>query len=104
MAYDEIINKVHVYANRVAQRYHPRMVILFGSYAQGRATENSDIDIAVVCDSLGGDYLENAAELFKMRRDIDLRIEPVLIELDNVNNGFINEILNTGKVLYTASA
>jgi predicted nucleotidyltransferase len=104
MGYDDIINKVEAYSERVAQRYHPRLIVLFGSYARGTATKDSDIDIAVICDALGGDFLERACELFKMRRDIDLRIEPVLIESNDANTGFYNEILKTGKIVYAASA
>ena len=102
MGYEEIIGKVHAYAERIAERYHPKQIIVFGSYAKGTATENSDIDIAVVCDSLSGDYLENTSGLFRLRRDIDLRIEPVLIDLSDANNFFYNEILKTGKVVYSA--
>jgi predicted nucleotidyltransferase len=104
MGYDEIIDKIEAYSKCVRDRYHPKMIVVYGSYARGTATENSDIDIAVVCDALSGDYLENAAELFKLRRDIDLRIEPVLIESNDLENSFYNEIRRTGKIVYTASA
>lgn len=102
MGYEEIINKVQMFAERVAEQYHPKQIIVFGSYARGTATENSDIDIAVVCDGLAGDFLENASALFRLRRDIDLRIEPVLIELNDTENYFYNEILKTGKIVYAA--
>ncbi len=104
MGYDEIVDKVQAYSQRVVQRYHPKMIIVYGSYARGTATQDSDIDIAIICESLGGDYMENAFELFRMRRDIDLRIEPVLIEPDNVRNSFYNDIIKTGKIVYTESA
>jgi predicted nucleotidyltransferase len=104
MGYEEIIDKIEAYSKRIQDRYHPKMIVVYGSYARGTATDNSDIDIAVICDALPGNYLENAAELFKLRRDIDLRIEPVLIETDNADNRFYNEILRTGKIVYTATA
>ncbi len=31
----------------IAQKYHLRAVYLFGSYARGTATENSDIDLLI---------------------------------------------------------
>jgi predicted nucleotidyltransferase len=104
MGYEEISDKIEAYVKRVRRRYHPKMIVVYGSYARGTATENSDIDVAVICDVLAGDYLENAAELFRLRRDIDLRIEPVLIEPDSVANSFYNEIIKTGKIVYKASA
>ncbi len=104
MDYEEIIDKVQAYSKRVAERFHPKMIVVYGSYARGTATENSDIDIAVFCDTLPGDHYEHAAELFRLTRDIDLRIEPILIESDTVQNRFYKEILTTGKIVYKASA
>ena len=33
---------------RIAERFRPEKIILFGSYARGQATEDSDIDLLVV--------------------------------------------------------
>lgn len=104
MGYDEIRDKIEVYSQRVRDRYQPKMIVVYGSYARGTATENSDIDIAVFCDAVPGNHLENAAELFRLSRDIDLRIEPILIESDTFENRFYKEILKTGKIVYKASA
>ena len=104
MGYEEIREKIEAFSRRVQDRYHPRMIVVYGSYARGTATEESDIDVAVICDTLGADYLESAAELFSLRRDIDLRIEPVLLEPDDHVSSFYNEILRTGKVVYRESA
>lgn len=104
MGYEEIVEKVKAYSERVAKRYHPKMIVVYGSYAKGTATEDSDIDVAVVCDTLPEDYLEQAVELFKLRRDIDLRIEPMFIEANNQHDSFYSEILATGKIVYAASA
>ena len=48
---------------------------LFGSVARNRADENSDIDVAII---LGGltNTLDAQIELMRLRRKIDLRIEP----------------------------
>lgn len=104
MGYEEVSDIIEAYSKRVAWRFHPKLIVVYGSYARGTATEDSDIDIAVICEPLEGDHLENAAELFKLRRDIDLRIEPVLIESDDPGSGFYREILRTGKIVYSASA
>lgn len=37
--------------DRVAAEFHPRRVVLFGSYATGMAQEESDVDLLVVTDS-----------------------------------------------------
>src|SRR5436309_8988160 len=36
------------FARRVAERFHPDKIILFGSYAYGTPNEDSDVDILVV--------------------------------------------------------
>ena len=76
------------------------MFLLNGSYAKGTATSDSDIDIAVIVDKLDSDYLDEHAILFKLRRSVDSRIEPVLIEYDEDESGFLREVMNTGYVLY----
>lgn len=102
MGYEEIIDKTKKYSDRVVDFMHPKMVVLYGSYAKGTAHEDSDIDIAVICDSLGDDFLKKSQQLFKLRRGIDSRIEPVLLEQGNDISGFCEEILKIGKVIYSA--
>jgi len=100
MGYEEVIDKTKKYSDRVVDFMHPKMVVLYGSYAKGTAHENSDIDIAVICESVGDDFLIKSQQLFKLRRGIDSRIEPILLEQENDKSGFCEEILKTGKVIY----
>ena len=97
----EIIAFVNQYVYNVVSMLHPDMIVLYGSYAKGSATKESDIDIAVVYNNFTGDFLETARLLYKLRRDIDDRIEPVLLDIKSDKSGFVNEILKTGYVLYT---
>jgi len=57
-------------------------VYLFGSHARGVAEQYSDIDIAVVVAKLprGKGYLEASKSLWKMTDEVDVRIEPILVE------------------------
>ena len=71
-------------------------MILFGSYATGNAREDSDVDVAIVVKTLTGDYFSTRPLLWKIRRQIDDRIEPVLIEKANDESGFLSEIMKTG--------
>jgi len=77
-----------------------RHIVLYGSYAKGIARPDSDIDIAVIADKVEGDYLDQQAKLYRLRRLVDLRIEPVLIEYGQDKSGFLREIMDTGHVLY----
>jgi len=36
---------------RIRDRFNPEKIILFGSYAQGEATEDSDLDLLVVAET-----------------------------------------------------
>jgi predicted nucleotidyltransferase len=97
----EVIEKVKKYAEAVKKIFPVRMVILFGSYAKNCAGEHSDIDVAVVLDHNEKDYLESRRQLFKLRRDIECKIEPVLIERNEKDlSGFFEEISTTGEIVY----
>ena len=38
--------------DRIAQRFHPEKIILFGSWARGDAREDSDLDLLVVLSTV----------------------------------------------------
>ena len=88
------------FSELVSQHMPARHIVLYGSYAKGTARPDSDIDIAVIVDKVEGDYLDQQAKLYRLRRSVDLRIEPVLIEYGQDKSGFLKEIMDTGHVLY----
>ncbi len=102
MDYKEVIEKVKKYSQLVIEAFHPEMIVLYGSYAKGTAGDDSDIDIAIIFDRIGDDYWDSFHKLYKLRREIDSRIEPVLLELENDKSGFCEDILKTGTVIYSA--
>ena len=96
----KVINIVKQFGELVRQNYSVNQIYLFGSYAKGNAKEESDIDVAIVLEKIGDDYLEQSTKLFQLRRKIDLRIEPVLLELNNDISGFLEEIRSNGILVY----
>ena len=96
------IARVKQYAEAVRKSFPVKKVILYGSHARGKARSHSDIDVAVVVRKVEGDLLISERKLFKLRRDIEPMIEPVLLEEDNDPSGFLAEILKTGEVIYSA--
>jgi len=71
----QAIKIVRSYARKLrAGRFPAAQVYLFGSFAKNRAGKDSDIDVAVVSDKLS--KLENSFWLRRIRREVDLRIEP----------------------------
>jgi len=92
---------VKQYAELVKRHFNVEKIILFGSYSKDVAHKDSDIDVAVVLNHVDDDFLATEAKLFRLRRDIDVRIEPVLLEGTNDRSGFLEEILKTGEVIYS---
>ncbi len=70
---------------------------LFGSYVSGKFDDNSDIDLALVMDTLPNSFITQV-ELMKISRKFDTRIQPHPFEESDFNttNPFANEILNKG--------
>ena len=97
---DQVLEIATRYFELVSKELKPRKVLLFGSYARGNWHEFSDIDIAIVVDSIDGDFLDMASMLYRLRRDIDDRIKPVLIEESTYSSGFLEEITKYAKVLH----
>jgi predicted nucleotidyltransferase len=89
----EAIGFVKQYTNVLKENFHVKKVVLYGSYANNTARLDSDIDVAVIFDRVDGDFLMAEAKLYKLRKEIDARIEPVLLEESNDKSGFIEEIL-----------
>ncbi len=71
-------------------------VYLFGSFANGTNREDSDIDVAVVVKNISEDYFAVNPLLWKLRRQVDDRIEPILIDKNNDKSGFLDEIKRNG--------
>jgi len=99
MDYTEVINKLKTYKKLLSKHMAFDQMVLFGSYAKGNAHEESDVDVAIVVQSLSGDFFSTRPLLWKIRRQVDDRIEPVLIETDNDDSGFLAEIMKTGVVI-----
>lgn len=94
------IDAVKRFSESVCKAFEPEMIILYGSYARGTQNESSDIDVAVVVDRVVGDFLDQETLLYRMRRDIDDRIEPILIESTSDRSCFLNTIMSTGEIVY----
>ncbi|MCX6090841.1 MAG: nucleotidyltransferase domain-containing protein [Candidatus Atribacteria bacterium] len=87
------------YGKLVKKKINIRHLYLYGSYAKGTYSPDSDIDVAVVGDDFSGDPIEDTLMLMKIRRKIDNRIEPHPFKTGdfNLSNPFAREIINTGK-------
>ncbi len=92
----EAIDKVKEYKLLLKNYFPLEKVYLFGSYAKNTNRADSDIDVAIVVSHIDGDYFSIHPLLWKLRRQIDDRIEPILIEKDNDSGDFLSEIQKYG--------
>jgi len=78
---------------------HCQKAYLYGSYAKGTFSPDSDIDLALVSANFSGDIIDDQVLLMKLRRTIDPRIEPYPFLPDEFtpDNPFVHEILETGE-------
>ena len=83
------------YKAMVAERLPLKALYLYGSYSKGNYREDSDIDIAVVVESLSDNYFDDTPLLWKLRRRISNLIEPVLLTAD-MDNPLYRDITKTG--------
>ena len=88
------------YIDSISSKYHITQAFLFGSYAKGTFHDDSDIDIAVIVDNVE-DIIDAQIEMMKLRRKIDLRIEPHPIMKNDFdhNDPLSYEILKYGIII-----
>jgi predicted nucleotidyltransferase len=96
-----IRQKILEFYDSVKHDFPVKKVLLYGSYARGQATVDSDIDVAVVLDEENHNQrCDIGARLFHYAFPIDPRIEPRCIFLDEYQHpepcSILSEILRTG--------
>lgn len=79
------------------KEFNPIVIYLFGSAAQNRLRDDSDIDIAFLTDNQVNDYecfvkAQELADVFN--RDVDL------INLNASSTVFKAQVVGTGKIIY----
>jgi uncharacterized protein len=100
MVNQRVIDIVKQYIKIIPKDFGVKKVFLFGSFAKGKEKDDSDIDIALVLEYMP-DFFYAQKQLMKLRRKIDLRIEPHPIKEQDFNslNPFAYEIEQTGIVI-----
>jgi len=92
--------------DRIADEFRPQRIILFGSYACGEPRADSDLDILVIFrDGHAGP--KKAVEILS-RLNPRIPVDLVVRTADDIkrrlhlNDFFLAEVLNHGRVLYEA--
>jgi uncharacterized protein len=94
-------------AARIVQAYQPEQIILFGSYAYGTPTADSDVDLLVILP-YGGKGTRKAAEILNTVNpafpvDLLVRTPTQIQQRLNWNDFFLRNILEKGHILYEAA-
>ena len=97
---DMIRDKVLRFYESAKESLPIRKVLLYGSHAKGRATAESDIDVAVVVDEPDhAKRIEITARLFHWAFRVDPAIEPKCVFWDEYHNhdkaSILAEIIDT---------
>ena len=92
----------------IVREFAPLQVILFGSYAYGTPTENSDVDLLVIMDIPESETSRQAGEILqriprRFRMDLLVRSPEEIAYRISYNDWFLREITEKGDVLYESS-
>lgn len=97
--------KIKEVVDKIAKEFQPEKIILFGSYAWGKPTPDSDVDLFVVKET---DNTREAARkigrlIFPRPFPLDLIVyTPKQVERRQKSGDFfINDVLNKGIILYS---
>jgi predicted nucleotidyltransferase len=101
-------SQIRAFSKAVAQRFRPRKIVLFGSYAYGNPTEDSDVDLLVIMPRT---YDRGERMSVRIRQaiprdfplDLLVRTPADLARRLGWKDPFICELLEKGKVLYEAN-
>jgi len=94
-------------ARQIGKQFKPQKVYLFGSYAYGKPTPDSDVDLLVLMPT----NLSNVEQAIEIRKFIDVsfatdllvRTPEQLTQRLKIGDDFIRDIVTKGIVLYEAA-
>jgi predicted nucleotidyltransferase len=94
------------WCERVASEFRPEQIILFGSYADGNPTEDSDVDVLVVMPLARGRRDVRQAATIRERvpasfpMDVIVRSPQQIARRLALGDGFIASVMRDGQVMY----
>ena len=92
--------------HRLVTALEPEQIFLFGSYAYGEPTEDSDVDLLVIISKSDEPRYRRARHAYKALRGIGIPKDILVmtrseVELKaSVANSLVNQIIRQGKLLY----
>ena len=100
------MRQIEEFGRRIGEEFRPHQVVLFGSYARGAATTDSDVDVLVVMPFEGRSVDKSVEIRLKTNPpfplDLLVRTPEVIRKRITMGDCFLRDILQYGKVLYEA--
>lgn len=101
--------KIESIVHRIVEQFHPHKVILFGSYARGTATKDSDVDLLVVLPVSGSKKdavikIRTSVNGMGIAKDIFVATPEDLKIYKELMGTIIYSALREGKILYEHAA
>ena len=99
-------SEIKKWCDTVATEFHPSRIVLFGSYAAGNATPDSDVDVLVVMPLPRGRRDVQQAALIRDRvraafpMDVIVRSPEQIARRLALGDGFIRDVMEHGRVMY----
>lgn len=93
-------NQIAAYCRVVAREFKPEKIILFGSYACGKATKDSDVDLCVIMPFRGSDTRQMVE--IRTRVEAPFPMDMLVWKPGKYSRmeSFNREVLTRGKVMY----
>ena len=88
----------------IVREFAPLQIVLFGSYAYGHSTEDSDVDLLVVMSIPKSEFLRTAIEIrqripYRFSMDLLVRSPEEIAYRVSYNDWFLREITEKGELL-----
>ena len=100
-------SQIQAFSQRIVEKFQPERIILFGSYAYGQPTEDSDVDLLVILpfDEMP---VQKAIAIRRQVRspfplDLMARTAEQIQQRLDMGDFFIQDIMEKGHVLYEAN-
>lgn len=99
------LSAIRRFARQIAERFQPKKIILFGSYAQGRPHRESDVDLLVIMPARNE---ISASVRITLAFDPPFALDLIVRTPQHVErglqegDGFLRDVIQKGKVLYEA--
>ena len=99
--------EIQSFSQKIVEEFQPEQVILFGSYAYGQATQDSDVDLLVILP-FEGLPVYKAIEIRKKLKptfslDLITRTSKQIQQRLDMGDFFIQDILQRGRILHEAN-